>query len=330
MNNLANLKVNNIPWSNSLELLTNCNLNCIHCYLPNHISSWIPFDVICKQISEMRNLGAFSIILTGGEIFLREDIIDIIKFSRSLCLSTTLFSNASIGLDELKIKKLRDLNIHYFSTTMFSLDPKVHDSITQRTGSLESTMSNIKKLKQYNIRVEVKIPIMKINFNSYYDVIKYCIDNNFSYRIDPNISIKDDGNIDPMNLRISDSELFRVLKNNFTKEEVVNKFNENDYICGNLNSGFHLTNAGDVYPCIGYPKSMGNIYKDSLKNIWNDKNYIKLRNLKNKDYNQCCICDGKDYCIRCPANIYLEKFESKECSPNNCRLSIVRRTYHDE
>ncbi len=45
---------------------------------------------------------------------------------------------------------------------------------------------------------------------------------------------------------------------------------------------------GDVYPCESLKYPMGNIYKENLKNIWNNKKYIKLRRILKKGLLPAC------------------------------------------
>lgn len=93
-----------------------------------------------------------NVSLTGGEIFLREDLFDIIEYARNLYMRVFLLSNATL-LNEQIAARLADLSIANFSTSIYSLDENVHDNITGKKGSLKSTLKNIQLLKEYNIEV---------------------------------------------------------------------------------------------------------------------------------------------------------------------------------
>lgn len=97
-------------------------------------------------------MGVLNVSLTGGEIFLREDLFDIIEYARNLYMRVFLLSNATL-LNEQIVARPADLSIANFSTSIYSLDENVHDNITGKKGSLKSTLKNIQLLKEYNIEV---------------------------------------------------------------------------------------------------------------------------------------------------------------------------------
>lgn len=58
-----------IPASVTIELGTACNLRCMHCYIPNHGHSELSIETIEQIFHQLRELGTFELVLTGGEIF---------------------------------------------------------------------------------------------------------------------------------------------------------------------------------------------------------------------------------------------------------------------
>lgn len=163
----------NKPVGVMIELLTKCNLRCKHCYLPTHIESGFETNYIKKLLCELRELGIVNVSFTGGEIFLREDIFELIKTARDLHMRVFLLSNATL-LTEQKIKMLSELYITEFSTTIFSLKEEINDFITEQKGSLKIILDNLQLLKKYNIKVQVKTPLMDINCNDLNDIERYC------------------------------------------------------------------------------------------------------------------------------------------------------------
>ena len=125
-------------------------------------------------------MGVFNVTLTGGEIFLREDILEIVEAFRSKGLKVSLYSNGSI-LDREKCERLSQLGISIFSTTIFSLDEEINDYITQRKNSLRTILKNILLLDEYNIPIEIKMPIMKQNYKSYFELKQFCYEKNIDF-----------------------------------------------------------------------------------------------------------------------------------------------------
>lgn len=80
----------------TIELLTLCNWRCKHCYLPSHDDYGLSLQQITSIFKELRELNTFELTLTGGEIFIRKDIMDILKIARSLGFNLQLFTNVSL------------------------------------------------------------------------------------------------------------------------------------------------------------------------------------------------------------------------------------------
>ena len=52
---------------------------------------------------------------------------------------------------------------------------------------------------------------------------------------------------------------------------------------------------------------MGNVYKESLKDIWEtSEKIIKLREITEASFPQCLECEARDYCARCLVRNYNE------------------------
>lgn len=64
-----------------IELTTLCNFNCKHCFLEQHTNYGLSTEEIIKIIDELREFGVYELQFTGGEIFLRTDIMDIIRYA---------------------------------------------------------------------------------------------------------------------------------------------------------------------------------------------------------------------------------------------------------
>ena len=70
----------------------------------------------------------------------------------------------------------------------------------------------------------------------------------------------------------------------------------------------------DVYPCAGWQDYvLGNVYKQSLKEIWENSEKIKgLRTITQSSFPQCIDCDARDYCSRCLVRNYNESGGDKK------------------
>jgi len=318
---------NNHLTSVMIELLTKCNLKCQHCYIPSHTNSGLSTEKIIILLKNLRNLGALNVSFTGGEIFLRDDIMEIIMVARSLHMRVFLLTNATL-LNEEIIKQLSDLHIAEVSTTIFSLDEGIHDSITQHKGSLRKSLSNLKLLNQYGINVQVKTPIMEANKDSHIDLKNYCTENNFSYFPSPIIFSRNDGNNSPHKLRVQSSEDMQDLVFDADKDlrERQRPFlYEYDEPCSAIFYSLAIDANGDIFPCNSLYLKLGNILVDDIKEVWNKSDVlIDLKLIKKEHLKKCNNCYLVEYCERCPGLALLEDGDLLGCSEIAKNMALIR------
>ncbi|WP_033168069.1 radical SAM protein [Clostridium sp. KNHs205] len=311
-----------LPYSASIELITKCNFKCIHCYIAEHNKEMKAADVI-KILDELKALGVLDLTLTGGEIFLLKDIMNIIEYARKIGFRVTLFTNLSLMNEEI-IKKLSELYITEISTTVFSLDSEINDKITCIKDSLNNIIKNILLIKQYNIQLEIKVPIMDYNYNSYIEIKDFCNENGFRFNYSTAITSKINGDTKTRKFNISGTDLNKIIKDldNVTS----NKFKSDDYICGAVRNNIHIDCFGNVYPCISLLYKYGNIFNDTLVSIWNNSKQKKyLNSLRKKDFLLCTNCNINDKCVKCPGMALSEDGDLFGCSSLDQCLAIARQ-----
>jgi AdoMet-dependent heme synthase len=90
-----------------VEVTNACNLRCKHCYVssamkrPNEMST----EEVLRLIDDLAELGTLQIFLTGGELFMRRDIVQIIRHARAKPFVTQIFTNGTL-LTEDKLAAL--------------------------------------------------------------------------------------------------------------------------------------------------------------------------------------------------------------------------------
>lgn len=316
----------NVPVSVMIELLTKCNLRCKHCYLPTHSNSGIGFDKIKSLLYELREAGVVNVSFTGGEIFLRQDLFELIEIARKLHMRVFLLSNGTL-LNDKMAERLSNLHIAEFSTTVFSLREGIHDSITGSKGSLEILLNNLQLLKKHNIRVRVKTPLMNVNMHDYKEIKEFCDHNKFDFHVSPLIFSKTDGNEAPKQLRIAKEDLAPILKE--IDEQTRNRhLHEYDVTCAALFYSFAIDCNGDVFPCNSFFYKVGNIFNDTIKNIWYESESLKfIKNIKNSDLKACVNCKYKVQCDRCPGMALLDNKSVFACDTFARSCAEIRSNY---
>ncbi|MEO3945411.1 radical SAM protein [Gorillibacterium sp. CAU 1737] len=321
----------NILASVTIELTKNCNWKCKHCYIPNKTTNHqINYSDMSQLFCDLRKMGTLDLVFTGGEIFTRSDTFEIIKRARELNFRVTLLSNASL-LTEEKIELISSLNISQFSTTIFSLDKRVHDSITGVKDSFSNCFNNVLLMRKYNIPVQIKTPIMTMNKQSYKALMEFCDENQISYGASPIIFSRTNGDCSPHRLRLSKDGI----KETIVDLDKINRFaptafEQEKEPCPALRYSLFIDSDGEVYPCNSFYYSVGNITREEIGYIWNDSEKLKnVKSIKNTHLSKCISCEVVEYCNRCPGLAYLEDDDMLGCSSIAREIACCRHeAYH--
>lgn len=318
-------------YSVQIEITEKCNWRCQHCYLPEYQHYGIKKEKLLELFKELRKLGVFELTLTGGEIFTRNDIFEIIEEARNLGFNVTLFSNVSL-LDEKKIKKLEELYISSISCTIFSMREKIHDEIAQKDGALKKCLNNIELLKKYNIPVEIKTIIMKKNLHNWKEVYEFAKLKNCMYSIDYEIFPQNDGNTKPLLLSLNKDEFYCNCKELDKMRGFEAKSHSiSEYACDQLRNYILINAKGDVFPCEKFYLKLGNIYLEKIEKIWKEsKTLQKIQDIKWGDLINCSNCAMNKYCLRCPGMAYRENGDAYSLSDTACEKAKIRKIIMEE
>lgn len=309
------------------ELTSRCNERCIHCYIPNgkkDTGKDMPIEKVFSLIDEFAEMGGLHVTLSGGEVFMHKDIIRIIQYCRQKDMMISILSNL-IALKDVQIPFIKAANVSLLQTSLYSMDPEIHDTITTVKGSFVKTKSAIEKLVAADIPVQISCPVMKANCKGYAEVLKYA--QSLKCKAQTDYIIMAQADFDTQNLanRISLEETEALLRDIIEwdrdyKEQTLKQKPVSDAfvfdperfarqpLCGAGNNGFCVTENGDVYPCAGWQAMVcGNVYKQSLRDIWENSEQFKVvRAVTRGDFPECLECEARNYCAMCLVRNYNE------------------------
>lgn len=309
------------------ELSSRCNERCIHCYIPNEKKNKgfdMPTAKVKSILDEFAAMGGIHVTLSGGEAFLHKDIIEIAEYCREKDLKISILSNL-ISLKDEQIERLKAINVSIVQVSLYSMDPKIHDFITTVKGSFEKSKAAIEKLVAADIPVQISCPTMKANRKGYAEVLEYAKSLKIKAQTDFIMMARSDLDTGNLANRLSIEETEELLRDIIehdtqyregtlqqlpVSDEI--RFNIERYlkkpVCGVGYDNCCITANGDVYPCSGWQDYvLGNVYKQSLKDIWENSERVKeLRKITNASFPACIECEARDYCARCLVRNYNE------------------------
>jgi len=328
--------------SMQIELTSRCNERCVHCYIPHEnktddIDPALFYDVL----DQCRDMGVLGLTLSGGEPMLHKNFCEFLRKAKEYDFSINILSNLTLLNDEI-IKEMKENRLSSVQVSLYSMNPAIHDSITQLEGSFYKTRDNILRLIENDIPLQISCPAMKQNKNCFADVLKWahehkvraetdyimmaCYDHNTS-----NLSNRLD--LDEVEKIINDSIEFNlhyqeeILKADFEKVEA--RDISNDIVCGVCISTICMVANGNVYPCAGWQDYIcGNLHETPLKEIWDNSPKVQfLRNLRKKDFPDCLTCADKSFCAMCMVRNANEDPQGDPLKLNRhfCRVAALNR-----
>jgi len=306
-----------------IEVTARCNERCIHCYIPNQKKDGgkdMELALVLRVLDEAKDLGTLQVTLSGGELFMHKDIDTILRHARKNDFSISILSNLVL-LNDKHISLLKEVNPSLVQVSLYSMKADEHDAITLVKGSFNKTKNAIEGLVAADIPVQISCPVMKLNRKSYKDVLIYANNLRIKSQTDFIMMAQADYDVNNLAQRISIPETAELLNDmlefdrdylDTTLQQEPKSFDIEKYkkspVCGVGVDNICVTANGDYYPCAGWQGMiLGNAYKQSLKDIWENSEQIKeLRKITNGSFPKCVICEAKDYCAMCLVRNYNE------------------------
>jgi radical SAM protein with 4Fe4S-binding SPASM domain len=144
-----------------------CNLNCRHCYMeaPSGRYGELPLHEMARLIEQFERANVIEVSLTGGEPFLRKDLLEILRMlaGKKIHLSQ-IYTNGLLVTDE----HLRDISaIGYQPAFQVSFDGVgAHDRMRGVAGVEEGVVAAIRRLRGAGFPVTVATSIDSCNLGS--------------------------------------------------------------------------------------------------------------------------------------------------------------------
>jgi AdoMet-dependent heme synthase len=321
-----------VPLSVHLDVTYRCNERCEHCYLDHHGDGEMNTAEIKTLLDQLAAAGVFFLTISGGEPLIRPDCFEIIEHARKLRFNVKFKTNAVL-IREKQARRLRELNVEQVQISVYSHRAEVHDGISKVPGSLKRTIAGIRLLKSLGLKVTIANVLMKGNLQDAEGVRQLAAEVGAHYTLDPTITPMMNGDTGLLRLRISSGSLRTVFQNSDLVGNVeefcappppVDEDALEGYPCSAGHTACYVSPRGEVYPCVQFPISCGNIREQEFLNIWqNSPQLLKVRAIRGKHLTTCSSCNHLGTCTRCPGLAYMEG-NMRGPSTADCEKSYVR------
>jgi radical SAM protein with 4Fe4S-binding SPASM domain len=283
-------------------------------------------------LDEMADAGVFILTLSGGEIFLRKDFFELLEHARRLMFCVKLKTNA-IMIGKREAARLVDLGIESVQISIYSHRPEVHDGITLVPGSLKRSLDAIRFLKAEGLKVIIANVLMTRNMQDYSGVRALAADLGVEYTLDPTVTPMMDGDRGTLSLGVGQAQLQQVFRDSSLVGDVDEfcaipaKPGESELDatpCSAGHTACYVSPYGEVFPCVQFPFSTGNVRRQRFVDIWRHSEQMnEVRSIRVKDLTTCTSCSHVSNCTRCPGLAFMEG-NMRGPSSQDCEKSFAR------
>ncbi len=314
----SNYKRLDFPYKLTFVVTYKCQSKCVVCSIwKKKPQNELTLDEIEKFFKKSNKFSWIDV--TGGEIFLRSDIVDIFRIIIENCRNLYHIHSPTNGLmpslTEERVKKILELKPNRFVVTVSLDGPKeLNDYLRGVKGDFDKVIETVKRLKKVedkNFKVVIGFTLSKLNkgtFQKMVEEVKKEIPEMKNEDFHMNIVHSSSHYYDNKEVDVAKNELKEDIKN--FRDSRRDKFTpigflEHRYLkmadryletgktpvtCQALAGSVFLDSFGDIYPCTIYSKKMANIREIDfdLEKYWQEEAVKTLR--KEIEEGKCPHC----------------------------------------
>jgi radical SAM protein with 4Fe4S-binding SPASM domain len=311
---------------------------CVHCRSSSeHTSPAGAFTIEAakKLLEDIGYIASPVIVLSGGEPLLRDDLFQIAKMGTDKGFRMAMATNGLL-VDSRICRKIKAAGINIVSMSLDGSTASIHDNFRGQTGAFEAVMKAAQIFQKYGIKFIINSSFTKRNqayIAATYELAKKIGASAwYMFLIVPTgrgedimnelISKEDYEEILEWHYRMERKEgeilvrptcapqYYRIWNAKSKAEGLDSKRRSLSFSTGGGKgciagqSILFISSVGDVYPCSYFPISAGNVFKQSIKEIWeSSKLFGDLRNFRNYG-GKCGKCNYLGVCGGCRARSY--------------------------
>ena len=330
------------PVSGAIEVTSRCPLNCAHCYnnLPmNHQearSGELTYEEHCRILDEITAAGCLWLLYTGGEIFARDDFLDIYAYAKQKGLLITLFTNG-ILIDEKIADHLAEWRPFSIELTLYGRTRETYERVTGIPGSYGRCMGGIELLKERSLPLKLKTMALTINRHEIWEMKRFAEEElGLEFKFDAMINARIDNSQDPLAFRLTPEEIVELDLKDPKRMAEWKRFGEQFngpvhapgfcdelYHCGAGIRSFTIDPYGMLSVCVLSRGDTFDLRKGSFQEGW-ERFLSSVRRKKITRQTKCTHCEIKAMCGMCPANGELENQDPEAPIDFLCQVAHLR------
>lgn len=330
------------PLAGTIELTRRCNNRCRHCYNnlpasdPKALASELRTKDTFRILDEIAAAGCVWLLMTGGEILLRPDFLDLYRHAKGRGLLVTLFTNSTLVTPRLadELAVLRPFSIEI---TLYGRTADTYERVSGVPGSFRRCMDGVRILADHGLPLKLKSTLCALNAHEIWEIKRFAEEElGLPFRFDALLNARCDGSLRPLDVRLSPEEVvaldladaermsaLRELAHRTPAASPVPTGAAPLYICGGGVHSFAIDPYGRLRACALSAGDGFDLKSGSFQEGW-DHHLSWVRELKVVSENKCTRCTLQSLCGMCPANGELECGDPHKPVDFLCQVAHLR------
>jgi radical SAM protein with 4Fe4S-binding SPASM domain len=262
-----------------IEITSRCNLHCVHCYLSSSDvveEQGLTLEEITAIVNRADELGIYRFDITGGELFVREDVKEILKIFKDKSMMVNILTNGTLLSPEL-CEFLYGLgNIHTIFISLDDIDETEHDAFRGKKGAFKKTIAGIKHLKERNFNIILNITLVKNNLPKIPEIIEFARTTGVGFRFAPILPV---GRGEALINEVPDIEQVSLME---FRGQTTGTKSAIHYSCGVGDRMLFIRSNGEISLCPTLTSrespifKLGQVQEDDLKDVWEGSEVLQL------------------------------------------------------
>lgn len=266
-----------------LHLTRKCNLACEYCYNKEILNkdSNLSFDEWVKVIDKLNLDSDSHVVLTGGEVLMRNDLVDICKYISKYKCFLEILTNGILLDKQMEV-------LDYVNDIVISMDSMDNKYTVRKNTKVDKLISNLKQIDhKYKDKILIRSVLTKFNQDQI-EQMKTFVNEELGFRLIIN---------DLVPTCFSD---FSMMSNKKITTLDCDLKNVSFSRCTACKETIAIDSNGDIYPCQALIKKelkIGNIFEKVLIKTINKSSIAKSFDAFSLDQiNECNNCNIKYIC----------------------------------
>lgn len=314
-----------IPFQATVELTYRCNFDCVHCY---NVKEWVGGELTLeeweKTFDALAEAGCLLLGITGGEPLVHPRFFEIAEAARARRFALKLLTNASLVTEERadRIAKLEpsQVDVSFYGASRETFATVIRGGNAQRDLMIEG----VKRLRARGLRVVAKFPLLRENFAERHEMFALAKELGCLLRANVEVNPKDDGDRSVQAHALTGEQLLTWVRETERERKPI-KYEDDARLCSPGSKAVAIGPHGDVYPCMEIKRSMGNLRRNSFREIWEQSpGLAEVRAYRAGDFTTCKSCSAFGPCKPCLGVSMRETGTFTGTNSERCRIETTR------